>query len=50
MLESESALYSQHIKGKFNLIADSLSRDFHLSNKQLTFLLNSLYKPQLKVP
>ena len=50
MLESESALYSQHIKGKFNLIADSLSRDFHLSNKRLTFLLNSLYKPQLKVP
>ena len=50
MLESESALYSQHIKGKFNLVADSLSRDHHINNKQLTFLLNSLYSPQLKGP
>ena len=43
MLDSESALYSQHIKGKFNLVTDSLSRDHHINTKQLTFLLNSLY-------
>lgn len=40
------ALYSQHIPGKNNVIADSLSRDLHVPDKKLTFLLNNLYPLQ----
>lgn len=50
LLESEHALYSQHIRGKDNVVADSLSRDHDIPPAQLTFLLNHLYKSQLKVP
>lgn len=50
LLEHEAGLYSQHIKGKYNIVADSLSRDNHLPVKQLTFLLNSLYPSQLPAP
>jgi hypothetical protein len=41
LIQAESALYTQHIPGHENDIADSLSRDFHLSNQKLT---QELYK------
>ena len=47
MLEHEAALYSQHIKGSSNTIADSLSRDHSISTKKLTFALNGIYKTQV---
>ena len=34
-----SSIYSQHIPGEENIIADSLSRDFHLSDEDLTNVL-----------
>ena len=37
-----TALYSQHIKGKHNFIADSLSRDYHMTNDQLTYAFKTL--------
>ena len=40
------ALYSQHIKGTHNVIADSLSRDHHLSNKQLTMIFKTILPQQ----
>ena len=43
MMEREAALYSQHIKGSSNTIADSLSRDQDISTKKLTFALNGIY-------
>ena len=45
-MEHEMSLYSQHITGKHNIIADSLSRDFHITESTLTFLLNNLYPLQ----
>lgn len=47
--ESETALYSQHMKGCSNIVVDSLLRDNHIPTKQLTFLLNTLYSPQIPV-
>ena len=35
MLNNETALYSQHIRGVHNFIADSLSRDHHLPDETL---------------
>lgn len=35
------SLFAQHIKGDAKIIADSLSRDFHLSNTQLTSIICS---------
>ena len=32
LVNNETSLYSQHIKGTENIIADSLSRDFHKSD------------------
>ena len=46
LMEHDSALYSQHIRGIQNFIADSLSRDHHLSNKQLTLLFKTLLPSQ----
>ena len=46
MMEEECCLFSQHIKGSSNVIADSLSRDHHLPDKQLTFVLNAIYPKQ----
>ena len=46
LLDSESALRPQHIPGEENIIADSLSRDFHLSTNHLQFALKSLYPNQ----
>ena len=45
-MRNESALYSQHIKGSHNVIADSLSRDHHLSNEKLTFAYHTLLPTQ----
>lgn len=39
--------YSQHIPGITNVVADSLSRDFHLSNKQLISMLYAVNPPFL---
>ena len=46
LMEKEATIFSQHIKGCNNVIADSLSRDHHLSDKQLTFVLNTVYPEQ----
>ena len=46
MLESHTCLYSQHIPGVLNTIADALSRRFDLSNEELTNLINSSCLPQ----
>ena len=43
LLDFDTALYPQHIPGDDNIIADSLSRDFHISNTNLQFMLNSLF-------
>jgi len=47
LLETKSCISSQHTPGKNNIIADSLSRDFHINNKQLTFILKSLFPSQV---
>jgi hypothetical protein len=39
--------YTQWFEGKANNVADSLSRDFHLNDDDLTSLLRSLYPEQL---
>ena len=46
LMNRESALYSQHFKGKHNTIADSLSRDQHLSDTQLTDIFKFLLPQQ----
>ena len=46
LLDHDAALYPQHVKGTNNIIADSISRDFHLPNKVLEFCLSSLYPSQ----
>ena len=35
LVSNETSLYSQHIKGTENIIADSFSRDFHKSDQTL---------------
>ncbi len=39
LLEHQASDYSQHIAGSDNIVPDSLSRDFHLSDTQLLSLL-----------
>ena len=46
LMEYDSALYSQHIKGLYNIISDSLSRDKHISNEQLTIAFHTLLPSQ----
>ena len=46
LMNNNAALYSQHIRGKHNFIADVLSRDDHISNEQLTYAFNSLIPAQ----
>ena len=48
LMDNELSLYSQHIKGKHNVIADSLSRDMHICDNKLTFLLNNLFPFQTR--
>ena len=50
LLDSNSNICSQHTPGNSNIIADSLSRDFHLPSKKLTFILQSLYPNQILKP
>ena len=47
IIASDSSLYSQHIKGESNFIADSLSRDFHISDEWLTTLLYFYFPQQM---
>ena len=42
LVRKESNLYSQHIKGTHNFIADSLARDHHISTDQLTSAVHNL--------
>ena len=46
LMKHDSALYSQHIRGVENFIADSLSRDHHLTIQQLTFAFTHLLPSQ----
>ena len=46
LVSNEASLYSQHIKGTDNIIADSLSRDFNISDQYLTKNINSILPPQ----
>ena len=50
LLDKDSELFSQHIKRQANFIADTLSRDHHLSIDQLTFLLHTLIFAIYKIP
>ena len=43
---NELALYSQHIPGKQNIIADSLALDMRIIDNKLTILLNNLFPHQ----
>ena len=47
LLQANSSIISQHIPGESNVIADSLSRDFHLSDSHLFSMLHSNYGPQM---
>ena len=46
LIQNETSLYSQYVKGKNNVIADALSRDMHICDTKLTFLLNNLFPCQ----
>ncbi|KAL7524456.1 hypothetical protein ACHAXR_000580 [Thalassiosira sp. AJA248-18] len=43
MIERSACNYSQHLPGRLNIIADVLSRDFHLSDTQIIAMLTSLH-------
>ena len=43
MMSKNACNYSQHLPGKKNVVADSLSRDFHLSDGQIVSMLTSLH-------
>ena len=47
LVQRDSALYSQHIKGSHNFVADSLSRDTHIAADKLTFSLRNLLPEQV---
>ena len=47
IMKHNASDYSQHIPGINNVVADCLSRDFHLSNKKLTSMLKSVNPPYL---
>ena len=46
LVSNQTSLYSQHIKGKENIIADSLSRDFHKSDQTLKTNFNQILPQQ----
>ena len=46
LLEQDCTLYSQHVPGKQNVIADSLSRDHHIPEEMLTKSLARLLPDQ----
>ena len=47
LISNNCSLYSQHIKGESNHIADSLSRDFHLNDSILIHKLRSAFHSQM---
>jgi len=47
IIKHNACEYSQHIPGVTNVVADCLSRDFHLSHKHLTAMLKSANPPYL---
>jgi hypothetical protein len=47
IMKNNACDYSQHIPGVTNVVADSLSRDFHLSNKQLISMIYTVNPPFL---
>ena len=44
MIDHQACLYSQHIPGTNNVIADSLSRDFHIDTDTLSSLIHSHFQ------
>lgn len=47
LMEAKATLYPQHWKGEWNVIADSLSRDHHISNEYSTNLFKLLFPEQI---
>ena len=47
LLHNEASLFSQHIAGKSNVVADSLSRDTHITDTDLSHLLSLTYPSQV---
>ena len=47
MIKNEFSIYSEHIKGDHNNVADTLSRNFDLNPKDLTSLLYSSFPKQM---
>ena len=47
LLDAEATIESQHIKGSHNVIADSLSRDHHIKDTHLKFILTSIFPSQI---
>ena len=43
MLKKKACNFSQHLPGNENIVADSFSRDFHLSDDQIVTMLTSLH-------
>ena len=48
LISHETSLYSHHIKGTGNIIADSLLRDFHKSDQIITKKFNQIIPQQTK--
>ena len=48
ILQHDIREYSQWFPGQDNIIADALSRDFHLSDNQLTHLITSHFPSQIR--
>ena len=46
LLDSETTLCPEYVKGVHSIIADSLSRDLHIPTKKLSFLLTELFPTQ----
>jgi hypothetical protein len=44
MLDHNAILYSQHIPGSQNIIADTLSHDFHIETNELSSLIVSTFQ------
>ena len=47
LLQANSSIRSEHIPGESNVIADSMSRDFHLCDSHLLPMLHSTHGPQM---
>ena len=45
-MQAQSSIYSQHFAGRLNIIADSLSRDFHIPPQKLTPFLQQQFPQQ----